>query len=59
MQIKYVEPRTVLVADEGMIVTDGNNYGRVIYLPEGGDPSSFKEITEDEFEALRKEGVLS
>ena len=58
MKTENTESGFILIADKGKIVTDGNNYGSVIYLPEGRDPSLFKEITEDEFETLREEGVL-
>ena len=42
--------RTVLYADEGMVITDGNHYGKVVWLAEGADPANYRQITEAEFE---------
>ena len=44
--------RTVLTADEGMVLTDGTNYGKVVYLAEGVSPDSYHEITEEEYNAI-------
>lgn len=52
--------RKVLYADEGKVLTDGEIYGKIIYLAEGLDESSFHEITEAEYEAMQpkvEEGV--
>ena len=43
--------RRVLTADEGMIYTNGEVYGAVIYLAEGVDASAFYEITREEYDA--------
>lgn len=45
--------RKVLTADEGMILTDGNTYGRIIYLADGMSADDFRQITEAEYEALQ------
>lgn len=50
MQIRYM-----LVASEGMILTDGENYARVTHLAEGADPSKWYEITEAEYEKIMAE----
>lgn len=42
--------RQVLTADEGMVLTDGKIYGRVIYLAQGADASVFYEIPESQYE---------
>lgn len=47
--------RNVLIATEGMVLTDGVTYGTVIYLAEGADASSFREITKEEYEAIIQE----
>lgn len=52
--------RKVLYADEGKVLTDGEIYGKIIYLAEGLDESSFYEITDAEYEAMQppvEEGV--
>ncbi|MBQ4556513.1 MAG: hypothetical protein IJA60_02565 [Clostridia bacterium] len=42
--------RTVLVADEGMILTDGNHYGTDVILKVGGNAEEWREITKEEYE---------
>ena len=44
--------RDTLIADEGMIYTDGNTYGSVIHLAEGINKEDFYQITVAEYEAL-------
>lgn len=44
--------RKVIEATAGHILTDGNVYGRTIYLAEGVDESAFYEIPESEIESL-------
>lgn len=43
--------RTVLIADEGMMLTDGESYGKAVYLKVDGDPSKWREVTEEEYKA--------
>lgn len=47
--------RKVLRANEGMIYTNGEIYGAVIYLANGMDDSAFYEITREEYETIMKE----
>ena len=47
--------RIKLTASEGMVLTDGTNYGRVIFLAEGASPDDFHEITEAEYEGIMQE----
>lgn len=44
--------RKVLKATEGMVLTNGVDFGREVYLAEGVDESSWYEITKEEFEAI-------
>ena len=44
--------RIKLTASEGMILTDGENYGKEVYLAEDAEQSLWHEITEDEYEKL-------
>lgn len=41
--------RNVIYADEGKWLTNGEIYGKQIYLAENVEPSTFYEITEDEY----------
>ena len=47
-----MKERTVLYADEGKVLTDGNVYGKQMFLADGVDASAFLEITEAEYEAI-------
>jgi hypothetical protein len=47
-----IETRIVLKADEGMILTDGETYGKVIMLGEGRNADEFHEITEEEYNEI-------
>lgn len=42
--------RKILIAPDGMILTDGTIYGTIIYLEVGRDESDFKVITIEEYE---------
>lgn len=46
--------RIVLYAEEGMILTDGEIYGRQIILAEGSGAEKFREIPEAEYEEIMK-----
>ena len=41
--------RKILIANEGMILTDGNIYGTKIYLADGRNEDEFYEITTEEY----------
>lgn len=47
-----MKTRTVLYAEEGYVLTDGEHYGRVIHLAEGADASAYREITAEEYDAI-------
>ena len=46
--------RKVLCADEGKVLTNGEIFGKIIYLAEGLDENDFYEITEAEYEEIEK-----
>lgn len=41
--------RVKLTADEGMVLTNGGVYGRVVYLGAGDSPDNWHEITDEEY----------
>lgn len=47
--------RKVITATEGHILTNGEIYGRTIYLASDVDPSGFYEITEEEYAKIMDE----
>lgn len=47
--------RKIIYADEGKILTNGEIYGRQIYLAEGVSETDFHEITEAEYEEILRE----
>ncbi len=44
-----------LTASEGNILTDGEHYGRVVYLAQGDNGDGWYEITEEEYQTKVKE----
>ena len=47
-----------LVAADGMILTNGEAFGKEVYLGKNDNPENWHEITEEEYEAiLQAEGV--
>lgn len=50
-----MKARTVIYADEGKILTNGEIYGKQIFLGEGVGAADFYEITEEEYENITKE----
>ena len=44
--------RKVIEASQGHILTNGETFGRIIYLAKGEDESRYYEITEAEYETL-------
>ena len=47
-----------LVAADGMILTNGEAFGKEVYLGKNDKPENWHEITEEEYEAiLQAEGV--
>lgn len=50
-----MKTRTIIYADEGKILTNGEIYGKQIYLADGMSSESFHEITEAEYEEIMRE----
>jgi len=47
--------RTVLYADEGTVLTNGTDYGTVIWLAEGVGPDTYHAIPMEEYQAILAE----
>ena len=45
--------RMILYADEGKVLTNGEIYGKEIYLAEGVSAENFREITDADASALQ------
>lgn len=50
-----MKQRITLYAEEGMVLTDGEHYGRIIHLSVDADASKWHEITEAEYERILAE----
>lgn len=49
-----MKERRVLYAEQGRVLTDGQTYGKVIFLANGVQAESFHEITDEEYENIMK-----
>lgn len=47
-----MKARTTLYADEGMMLTNGEHFGKIVHLEIGADASAWHEITQEEYEAI-------
>ena len=52
-----MKARTTLYAEEGMILTNGEHFGRVVHLAEGANASAWYEITEKEYEERQARAI--
>lgn len=50
-----VENQIILKADEGKVLTNGEAFGKVVYLGDNDKPENWHEITEEEAAKLREE----
>ena len=53
-----MKTRTILYADEGKILTNGEIYGKQIFLASGDSGLSFYEISEEEYQKKIQEEEL-
>ncbi len=44
-----------IIADEGMVLTDGQSYGRIVFLGKEDCAENWHEITEEEYQEILKE----
>ena len=54
MQTEYIT-RVKLTASDGMWLTNGETYGKEIFLSQTDNPYNYREITEAEYEAIMAE----
>ena len=47
-----MKTRKIIYADEGKILTNGEIYGKQIFLADGVSEADFYEITEEEYENI-------
>ena len=47
--------RTKLTASEGMILTDGESFGKVVFLASGDEGERWYEISEGEYREIMRE----
>lgn len=50
--------RKKITASEGCVLTDGEIYGRTIYLAEGKSEADFYEISEEQYQEKIKEAEI-
>ena len=53
--IKETITRIKLTAADGMVLTDGESYGKEIFLSQNGNADNWQEITEEEYKAFTAE----
>lgn len=49
--------RIKLIAADGMVLTNGNTFGKEVYLGSGDSPDNWREITDEEAKELQEEAV--
>lgn len=49
MKLTTINGRNIITANESKVLTNGDVYGKVLYLAEGVDPNTFYEISDEEY----------
>lgn len=55
---KEIIIRTKITASEGMVLTNGETYGTVIFLAENDDADNYYEITREEYDKKMEEAAI-
>lgn len=55
---KEIIIRTKITASEGMVLTNGEAYGTVIFLAENDDADNYYEITREEYDKKMAEAAI-
>ena len=50
-----MKQRVILYADDGMVLTDGKHYGKILYLSDSSTPEDFFEGTQEEYDKVLKD----
>ena len=53
-----MKTRTVIYAEDGKVLTNGEIYGRQIFLADGVSESDFHEITDEEYQKILDEQTM-
>lgn len=54
-----MKERIVLYADPGMVLTDGETYGKQIFLGDGKSAEDYHEITDEEMAAIEQKQLAA
>ncbi len=54
-----MKQRIILYAEEGKVLTNGETYGKQIYLADGVSPDRFYEITDEEYAEIEERERLA
>ena len=52
-----MKTRTTIYAEEGMVLTDGKHFGRIVHLEVGANASAWYEITEKEYSEIQSRDI--